>query len=125
MKHLYNFRLDISLVKAVDGLPGTRTSVVTNALQQYLQDNGTVNHNPDVNPMMKNYIDHLKGEITYLRELHQGTMNRVLQIPENTGYNRDPIADLRQDQAEAMKDQSQANIITKIGDVITNYKDRM
>ncbi len=74
---------------------------------------------------MQKFQDHLNNEIMYLRELHQGTMNRVLQIPENTGYNRDPIADLRQDQAEAMKDQSQANIITKIGDVITNYKDRM
>ena len=122
MKHLYNFRLDISLVKAVDKLPGTRTSVVTNALQQYLQDNGTVNHNPGLNDMMKNYIDHLNSEILYLRELHQGTMTRVLQIPQNTAYNQDPIVDLQQSQAETMKDQSQANIITKLGNVITDYK---
>lgn len=122
MKHLYNFRLDVSLVKAVDQLPGTRTSVVTNALHQYLQEDGNVKHNPGANDRMKNYIDHLNSEIMYLRQLHQATMSRVLQLPENTGYNRNPIKDLQQPQAEMMKDQSQANIITKLGNAITDYK---
>lgn len=71
---------------------------------------------------MQIFHDHLNNEIMYLRELHQNTMSRVLQLPENTGYNRDPIADMQQGQREAIKDQRQANIITKLGNVITDYK---
>ena len=72
--------------------------------------------------LQSNQIDHLNSEIMYLRELHQTTMNRVLQLPENAGYNRDPIKDMRNTVSGAVKDQSQANIITKLGNIITDYK---
>ena len=71
---------------------------------------------------MKEYQDHQTGEIMYLRELHQATMERVLQLPENTNYDRDPIKDMQNTPPGGVKDQRQANIITKLGNCITDYK---
>lgn len=71
---------------------------------------------------MKAMQEHMTGEIIYLRELHQNTMGRVLQIPENTAYDRDPIADLQQTNAEPIKDHPSASIITKLGNAIDGYK---
>lgn len=85
-------------------------------------DDPVIQNLQDQVSQMKEYQDHMTGEIMFLREMYQATMNRVLQIPENAGYNRDPIKDMGNTVPGAVKDQAQANIITKLGNAISIYK---
>lgn len=71
---------------------------------------------------MQSHQDHLNSEILYLRELHQNTMSRVLQIPECRTYDRDPIQDLQNTGPGTVKDHPSASIITKLGNAIDDYK---
>ena len=114
----------------------SRREIVTQALEMYfnIEEQGIIGTKVTDNVIrnMRQQIDHLKamqdhmtGEIMYLRELHQNTMGRVLQIPENTTYDRDPIKDMETTPPDGLKHHQSGNIITKIGSVITNYKHRM
>lgn len=69
MKKLYNFRLDPTLINAVDKLNGSRTSIVTNALQLYLQSDSQNSYNVN-----NSYLLHLESEVEYLR----GQVNGLL-----------------------------------------------
>ena len=65
MKKLYNFRLDIDLVKAVDRLEGSRTGVVTSALHSYLQGNDncfTNSYDVNVVQLLNSQIEDLKND---------------------------------------------------------------
>ena len=82
MKKLYNFRLDIDLVKAVDKLEGSRTGVVTSALHSYLQCNdNSFTNNYDVNVMaiLQSQIQDLKQDKQVLNNQVQALM--VSSIP--------------------------------------------
>jgi len=79
MKKLYNFRLDLNLVKAVDRLDGTRTSIVTKSLQNYLQqtDNETAQiYDRQIQDLMSQQIEDLKQDKEYLRK-----QNYYLSLP--------------------------------------------
>jgi len=71
---------------------------------------------------MKAMQDHLNDEVLYLRELHQSTMSRVLQLPHSTAYDRDPIQDMQNTGDEETHHHQHTGILTKISSVITNYK---
>ena len=71
MKKLYNFRLDIDLVKAVDRLEGSRTGVVTSALHSYLRCNDkcfTNNYDVDILQVLQSQIDDLKNDKRLLND---------------------------------------------------------
>lgn len=79
MKKLYNFRLDFNLVKAIDRLDGTRTSIVTKSLQNYLQqtDNETAQiYDRQIQDLMSQQIGDLKQDKEYLRK-----QNYYLTLP--------------------------------------------
>lgn len=136
MSKVLSVRIDEELyTKCIQG-EKSRKETVSLALEQYFNTRQKTNARTKAEDQvmqglrsqisqMKAMQGHLNSEILYLRELHQVTMNRVLQIPQNTSYDRDPIQDLQNTGPGPVKDQGQANIITKIGNVITNYKDRM
>jgi hypothetical protein len=79
MKKLYNFRLETTLIKAIDKQTKNRTEFVNHALQQSLQPI----YNVDLN-----YLQHLEGEVKYLRGIHESVMQRVTLLPE---HNEKPI----------------------------------
>ena len=72
MKKLYNFRLETTLIKAVDKISNNRTEYLTNALQQSLQPN----YNVDIN-----YLQHLESEISFLRNQMQIQSERIFMLP--------------------------------------------
>ena len=71
---MYNFRLETDLINKIDKLNGTRTSIITNALQQYIQTDTQYNYNVNIN-----YLQHLEQEIQYLRSQVNGLM--LAKIP--------------------------------------------
>lgn len=77
MKKLYNFRLETNLIKEVDRLDGSRTFIVTNALQNYLRCNDndlqTV-YNVELVDMLKGQVDDLKADKKYLQDRLDGFM---------------------------------------------------
>lgn len=77
MKKLYNFRLDIDLVKAVDRLDGSRTGVVTSALHSYLQSNDnsfTNNYDVSIIQLLQDQVTDLKNDKQLLHQQVQGLM---------------------------------------------------
>ena len=77
MKKLYNFRLDIDLVKAVDMLEGSRTGVVTSALQSYLRcsDNSFTNsYDVSVVQLLQDQVQDLKQDKKILNDQVQVLM---------------------------------------------------
>ena len=77
MKKLYNFRLDIDLVKAVDMLEGSRTGVVTSALQSYLRcnDNSFTNsYDVSVVQLLQDQVQDLKQDKHILQDQVQVLM---------------------------------------------------
>ena len=68
MKKLYNFRLESNLIKEVDKLNGSRTLNVTNALQQYLQDDTQNVYNVNMVDLLNDQIMDLKHDKRYLQE---------------------------------------------------------
>jgi len=133
MSKVLSVRINEELYTKVYTGRKSRKETVTQALELYFntrQKNNTKIKTDDATmqslrqqiSQMKAMQDHLNGEILYLRELHQNTMSRVIQIPENATYDRDPFADIQQNTAEPIKDQPPASIITKLGNVIDGYK---
>jgi len=133
MSKILSVRIDEELyTKCIQG-EKSRKETVTQALKQYVntrqKNNTKIKRDDPVMQGLRQQIHHLQGlqghlnsEILYLRELHQVTMNRVLQIPQNTVYDRDPIQDMQNTGPGTVKDQGQANIITKLGNAIADYK---
>ena len=76
MKKLYNFRLDPNLIKAIDKLDGSRTAVVTSALQDYLQSDVNVNTNNEFSngydvklvSLLESHIEDLKEDKRILQQ---------------------------------------------------------
>ena len=66
MKRLYNFKLDIELIKAIDKLNGPRTMHIANALQLYLHDNNHHVNNEDLVELLKKQIIELNRDKEYL-----------------------------------------------------------
>ena len=82
MKKLYNFRLDVDLVKAVDRLEGSRTGVVTSALQSYLRcsDNSFTNsYDVNILQVLHDQVQDLKQDKHILQDQVQVLM--VSSIP--------------------------------------------
>ena len=79
MKKLYNFRLDLELVKAIDRLDGTRTNKVTKALEKYLQQSDTQTsriYDVQIQDILKQQIEDLKEDKKYLQK-----QNNYLTLP--------------------------------------------
>ena len=59
----YNIRLDCSSVKKLDKMDGTRSENIRSAISLYIR-----NGSSDVYSGGTNYIQHLEGEICFLRD---------------------------------------------------------
>ena len=79
MKKLYNFRLDPSLITEMDRLGKSRTSIVTEALQTYLQIETQTNYNVDLVSLLKSEISDLRKDKEYL--MNQNNALMVMKTP--------------------------------------------
>lgn len=100
MKKLYNFRLETNLIKKIDQLKeGTRTDVLTNALQSYLQ--GKDNCNDDVNTDLYN-------------EIYTSLYNmEIMPLKKEVGFLTEFVDVLKEDKKYLMS-QNNALILTKM-----------
>lgn len=67
MKKLYNFRLDTSLIKQVDKLEGSRTSIVIEALHNHLQGDTHKLYDVNMVDLLKDQIEGLKSDKVFLQ----------------------------------------------------------
>ena len=67
MKKLYNFRLDPSLIAEVDRLGRSRTAVVTEALQSYLQSGSRMSYDVNIVSLLQREVDDLKSDKEFLK----------------------------------------------------------
>ena len=77
MKKLYNFRLDVALVKAVDQLEGSRTGVVTSALHSYLHCSDrsfTNSYDVSIVQLLQDQVQDLKQDKRILNDQVQALM---------------------------------------------------
>jgi len=133
MSKVLSVRIDEELyTKCIQG-EKSRKETVTQALNQYFntKQKKTAGSEPaaDVTHHLRQQInqmkamqDHMTDEILYLRDLHQNTMSRVLQIPAGSSYDRDPIQNMQNPGDEETDHHQHTGILTKLGNVIDGYK---
>jgi len=79
MKRLCNFRLDPDLLKDMDKLGRSRTSVVTDALHMYLNQDTQTSYNVDLISLLKTEIQDLKKDKDFL--MNQNNALMVMKTP--------------------------------------------
>ena len=79
MKKSYNFRLDPTLIKKIDQLGRSRTSIVTDALQTYIQNDTQMIYDVNLVSVLQTQITDLKRDKEYL--MNQNNALIVMKTP--------------------------------------------
>ena len=79
MKKLYNFRLDPNLITDMDRLGRSRTSIVTDALQTYLQTDTRMHYDVNLVSLLQTEIADLRKDKEYL--MNQNNALLVMKTP--------------------------------------------
>ena len=82
MKKTYSFRLDPLLIKKIDKLGKTRTSILTDAIQTYIQCNTKdiqTSYNTDLVSLLQSQITDLKQDKVFLMSQNKALM--VMKTP--------------------------------------------